>query len=397
MDPLLPRRVRVVVAVILAAACVRATPASSAQDSPRTAIRASRLVDPVGATTQRDVVVLVEGSRIADVVPGARYQPRANDRVIDLGDATLLPGLMDAHVHLTIGGPIKQNAGATLRAGFTTVADLGAVSQRVLRVRDSITAGLLEGPRVLAAGLWIGVKGGVCEFTGIGVAGGPEAFRARTRENLSAGADLIKVCVTGWPGVAMAHPDSAELSPAALSAMVEEAHRGGRRVVAHALSREGVRRALDAGVDGLVHAAYLDDSLAARMRQRNVWLVPTLASLTAGDTSAVARGLVDGVRRAHEAGVTLVYGTDGGVLPHGQNAREAAALAAAGIPPADVLRAMTVNAARALGLADSVGAVQRGMVADLVAVPGDPLADLAVLTRPGFVMARGRVVTAPPR
>jgi imidazolonepropionase-like amidohydrolase len=123
-----------------------------------------------------------------------------------------------------------------------------------------------------------------------------------------------------------------------------------------------------------------------------MWLIPTLASLTAGDSSAVARGLVDGVRRAHGAGVTLVFGTDGGVLPHGQNAREAAALVAAGVPPADVLRAMTVDAARALGLADSVGAVRRGMIADLVAVPGDPLVDVAALARPRFVMARGRVI-----
>ena len=381
-----------IIAFLLVTGWSRAGAQATPAPSGRTAIRVSRLVDPADATVQRDVVVLVEGSRVADVVPSARYQSRPSDRVVDLGDVTLLPGFIDAHVHLTIGGAIKETAAADLRAGFTTVADLGAVSQRVLRVRDSITAGTIEGPRVLAAGLWIGVKGGVCEFTGIGVAGGPDVFRARVRENLSAGADLIKVCVTGWPAVAMTHPDSAELSLDVLSAIVDEAHRASRRVVAHALSREGVRRALDAGVDGLVHAAYLDDSLAARMRQRGIWLIPTLASLTAGDSSAVARGLVDGVRRAHRAGVMLVFGTDGGVLPHGLNAREATVLAAAGVPPADILRAMTVNAARALGIADSVGTVRRGMVADLVAVSGDPLADPSVLERPRFVMARGRVV-----
>jgi len=383
-----------VVGGLLVAAGSRAAAQARPESLVRTVIRAARLVDPVAATIQRDVVVLVEESRITNVLPRARYQPGTGDHVIDLGDATLLPGLIDAHVHLTIGGAIKENAAAILRAGFTTVADLGAVSQRAQRVRDSIAAGLLEGPRVLAAGLWIGVKDGVCEFTGIGIAGGPDAFRARVRENLSAGANLIKVCVTGWPRVAMSHPDSAELSTAVLSAMVEEAHRSGRPVAAHALSREGVRRSLDAGVDGLVHAAYLDESLAARMRQRGMWLIPTLASLTAGDSSAVGRGLVEGVRRANQAGVMLVFGTDGGVLPHGQNAREAPALVAAGVAPADVLRAMTVNAARALGLADSVGVVRRGMVADLVAVSGDPLADVAVLERPRFVMARGRVVVS---
>jgi imidazolonepropionase-like amidohydrolase len=275
------------------------------------------------------------------------------------------------------------------------VADLGAVSQRIMTVRDSIAAGAWEGPRILAAGLWIGVKDGVCEFGGIGVAGGADAFRARVRENLAAGADLIKACVTGWPDAAWTHPDSAELSAEVVAAIVDEARAGGRPVVAHALSAEGVRRALDAGVAGLVHAAYLDEALAVRMRERGTWLVPTLATLTAGDSSPKVRALVDAVLRAHRVGVPLVYGSDGGVLPHGRNAEEAATLRAAGIPAAEILRAATVNAARALGLGDSVGAIRPGMVADLIAVPGDPLADLDVLQRPHFVMARGRVVASP--
>jgi imidazolonepropionase-like amidohydrolase len=142
----------------------------------------------------------------------------------------------------------------------------------------------------------------------------------------------------------------------------------------------------------LVHAAYLNDSLARQMRQRGIWLVPTLASLTAGDTSQAGRDLVAAVGRAQRAGVTLVYGTDGGVLPHGRNAEEAVALLAAGVPAAEILRAATTNAAAALGLSDSVGSVRRGMIADLIAVPGDPLTDITVLQHPTFVMARGRVV-----
>lgn len=379
---------------VVASCAPVAHPAPAVGDSPAAgvAIRAARLFDPLAATSTSGVVVRVQGSRIVDVLPATRYRARQGERLIDLGDATLLPGLIDAHVHLSLGGPPRRNAAATLRAGFTTVADLGAVSQRVLRLRDSVNAGAVEGPRVLAAGLWVGVQGGVCEFTGIGVAGGAEAFRARVRENVAAGADLIKACVTGWPAAAWSAPDASELSPPLLAAVVEEAHRGRRLVVAHALSRGGVRAALDAGVDGLAHAAYVDDELAARMRGRGMWMIPTLASLTTGDTSAAARDLVDAVRRAHRAGVTLVYGTDGGVLPHGQNAREAAALLAAGVPAAEILRAATVNAARALGIADSVGAIRAGMVADLVAVAGDPLADVATLQRPLFVMARGRVV-----
>ena len=366
--------------------------------APRVAIRAARLLDPGSGADRRDVVVLVEGSRIVDVVPGAGYRPRPDDRQVELGaGATLLPGLIDAHVHLTIGGAPRSNIAAILRAGFTTVADLGAVSLEMMLLRDTIAAGLVEGPRVLAAGRWIGVKGGVCEFGGIGVSGGVEAFRERVRENLAAGADLIKACVTGWPEAAWRHPDSAELSLDLLRAMVDEARAAGRPVVAHALSAEGVRRALDAGVAGLVHAAYLDEQLARRMRERGTWLVPTLASLTAGDNSPKARGLADAVRLAHRAGVLLVYGTDGGVLPHGRNAEEAAALLTAGIPAAEILRAATSNAARALGLADSVGAARAGMVADLIAVGGDPLEDVRVLERPRFVMARGRVVLEPGR
>jgi imidazolonepropionase-like amidohydrolase len=338
------------------------------------------------------VTVIVAGSRIAEVVASSRYRPRAGDQRIDLGDATLLPGLIDAHVHLSIGGPPRSAALAAVKAGFTTVADLGAVSQRIQAVRDSIAAGAWEGPRVLAAGMWIGIKGGVCEFGGIGLAGGPEAFRARVRENLAAGANLIKACLTGWPAVGWAHPDSAELPTETLAALVEEAHRAGRTVVAHALSREGVRRALEAGVDGLVHAAYVDDGLARRMRARGLWLIPTLASLTAGDSSPPARGLMEAVGRSHRLGVMLVYGTDGGVLPHGRNAEEAAALAAAGISAAEILKSATANAARALGLADSVGSVRPGMVADLIALPGDPLADITLLQRPSLVMARGRVI-----
>ena len=153
-----------------------------------------------------------------------------------------------------------------------------------------------------------------------------------------------------------------------------------------------VRRAIAAGVDGLVHAAYVDDSLATQMRDREMWLIPTLASLTRGDSSPAALALVQAVGRLHRRGVTLVYGTDGGVLPHGQNAEEALALQAAGVPAVSILRAATANAAKALGLSSSVGAIRPGMVADLVAVQGDPLSDLSLLQRPSFVMARGRVV-----
>lgn len=201
-------RATAVLGLVLACAA-GPVPHTAQTGAARVALRAARVLDPSSGVMRADLVVLVEGSRIVQVLPASRYRARPSDRVIDLGDATLLPGLIDAHVHLTIGGPPRVAAAAILKAGFTTAADLGAVSQRVQAVRDSIAAFAIEGPRLLAAGVWIGVKGGVCEFGGIG-----------------------KACVTGWPATAWQHPDSVELSVEVLTALADEAHRHGRRVVA---------------------------------------------------------------------------------------------------------------------------------------------------------------------
>jgi imidazolonepropionase-like amidohydrolase len=316
-------------------------------------------------------------------------------RTVDLSTFTVLPGLFDAHVHLVIGGPARDNALAILRAGFTTVVDLGARTTRLLRIRDSINAGSIPGPRVLAAGIWVGTKNGVCEFNGVGIEGGPDAFRARVRENVAGGAELIKVCVSGWPADSYARPDAFEIAEDALRAVVEEAHATRRLVVAHAISRGAARAAVRAGVDALAHAAFVDSATAHEMRRRGVFLIPTLASLTAGDTSIVSRALVEATRVAHRGGVPLVLGTDAGVLPHGRNAEEFRALNGAGVSPLDAIRSATVNAARAFRLSDSVGTIAVGMIADLIAVEGDPLTDLDALGRVRFVMAQGRVVKTP--
>ena len=212
------------------------------------------------------------------------------------------------------------------------------------------------------------------------------------RENVAAGADLIKLCVTGWPADAFANPDSYEIAEAVIAASVAEARRVGKRVIAHDLSRAGVAAALRAGVNGLAHAAYLDSALAAEMRSRNAFLIPTLTSLTSGDNSAPARALTSAVALAHRQGVTIVFGTDAGVLPHGSNAAEFARLVSAGLPPIAAIRAATSNAASALGLADSIGAVRARMVADLVAFDADVLRDVSALQKPRLVMARGRIV-----
>ena len=171
-----------------------------------------------------------------------------------------------------------------------------------------------------------------------------------------------------------------------------EARRAGKSVIAHDLSRAGVAAALRAGIDGLAHAAYLDAALATELQRRNVFLIPTLTSLTSGDSSAAARALVAAVATAHRRGVRIVFGTDAGVLPHGSNAAEFTTLVSAGLEPIDAIRAATINAAAALRLADSIGSIRTGMVADLVAFDRDALQDVAALQKPRFVMARGRIV-----
>jgi imidazolonepropionase-like amidohydrolase len=357
------------------------------------AVRAARILDVTTGRYSGPSVILIKAGRIAEIVPAARFDRGSADSVLDLGALTVLPGLIDAHVHLVIGGPPRANAEAVVRAGFTTVADLGSFSNRFLRVRDSINAGTILGPRVLAAGMWAGTKGGVCEFNGIGIPNGPEGFRARVRENVEAGADLIKVCVSGWPAPAYQSPDAYEIADSSLVAAVTAAHAAGRLVIAHAISRGAVLASARAGVEGLAHAAYVDSATAAGVKSRNMFLVPTLASLTNGDTSAVGRGLVTATGIAYRGGVRLVFGTDGGVLPHGKNADEFLALRQAGIPAAEMVRMATINAARALRIADSIGTVAPRMSADLIAVDGDPLADIGVLRTVRVVLLRGKVVS----
>ena len=356
----------------------------------RTIIRAGQFLDVRTGTLTRDVIIVVNDRRIVSV--GTAVTPLAGDRSVDLSKYTVLPGLIDGHVHLAIGGQPRDNALADLRAGFTTVVDLGARTTRLLQIRDSINAGAIPGPRVLAAGIWIGRKDGVCEFNGIGIAGGVDAFRARVRENAAAGADVIKACVSGWPAAAYSAPNEYELPDSVLTAIVQESRGAGKKVIAHDISRAGVQAALRAGVSGLAHAAYVDSIMASEMRRNRMFMIPTLASLTGDDSSPGSVALRAAVRTAYRAGVQVVFGTDGGVLPHGQNATEFATLLQIGIPALDVIRAATMNAAKAFGIADSVGTLAPGMIADLIALEGDPLTDPAALQRVRFVMKAGREV-----
>lgn len=386
-------RTATAVAALAAAACVAG---SVAREQPRErahlALRAGRILDPVAGRYDESSVILVRNGRISAVIPAREYRAEMADSLVDLSQLTVLPGLIDGHVHLVIGGGVAANALADLRAGFTTVVDLGARTHRLLQLRDSINAGHTPGPRVLAAGIWVGTQGGVCEFNGIGIAGGAEEFRARIRANAIAGAEIAKLCLSGWPAQALAASASYELPDDVIRASVAEARTLGQLTVAHAISLGSVRAALDAGVDGLAHTAYVDSATVVRMRDQRMFMISTLASLTGGDTSIVARSLVSALSLAARNGVSIVLGTDGGVLPHGRNAEELRALVNAGLSPLEAIRAATVNAARAFRIQDSVGTIEAGKVADLIAVAGDPLADIGTLSRPVLVISRGRIV-----
>ena len=390
------RHLAILVALAWSVACGSARTSRVAAPHIDLVVRAARVLDVRTGRYSGPTVILVSGTRITGLLPAAGFDARNAQRVIDLGDMTVVPGLIDAHVHLAIGGPFRANALADLRAGFTTVADQGALTNRVLVLRDSINAGHIEGPRVLAAGIWVGSKGGVCEFTGIGIAGGADGFVQRVQQNVAAGANLTKVCLSPWPAASLATPDTVEIPSVVLRSIVNVSHAANRPVTAHAISAGAVRAALDADVDGLVHTAYVDAALATALRAKGIWMVPTIASLTAGDTSAASRALVAALRIAQGAGVTIVFGTDGGVLPHGKGVDEMEALVAAAFSPFEVIQAATINAAKALVIADSVGEIGVGMSADFIAVRGDPLRDIGVLRNIGLVVSRGRVAVGPP-
>ncbi|HSE53808.1 MAG TPA: amidohydrolase family protein [Gemmatimonadales bacterium] len=381
---------RLVAAGLIAVAAVPTAAAGQARPDSVIAVTSARMIDVVTGTVIPRGLVLIRTGRSAAVGSRDSIRLPAGTKVVDLGEATLLPGLIDAHVHLTLGGPPRANAEATLKAGFTTVQDLGALGYGNLRLRDSVEAGVRVGPRIVAAGPWIGVTGGICDFSGIGVRDRSELLQ-RIRTDVEHRADVIKLCVTGWPAAGFAHPDSVELAEETVAAAVAESARLGRPAVAHAVGRAGAASAVRGGVAGLAHSAFLDDETISLMQTRGTWLASTLVSFQQGTDSASFQALWTRMQAAHRGGVRIILGTDAGVVPHGSNARELAALVRLGLTPIDALRAATIQAAQALGKADRLGSLTPGKVADLVAVPGDPLADISVMERVVFVMKDGVV------
>ncbi|HEU4410221.1 MAG TPA: amidohydrolase family protein [Polyangiaceae bacterium] len=395
----------------------------------RTLLKVGRMLDTKTGRVAERVAIAVEGDKIVSV--GAPPADAAGYHVIELPNATALPGLIDAHTHLT-GDPVfgyaslgisvprqtltgVKNARLTLDAGFTTVRNVGAEGYADVALRDAIAAGEVPGPRVLASGPALGITGGHCDETLLpyefhvkaeGVADGVPAVQQKAREVIKYGADLIKICATGGVLSKGDDPRASQYTLEEMQAIVADAHRLGRKVAAHAHGGQGIVWASRAGVDSIEHGSYIDDAGIAEMKKNGTYLVPTLYL---GDwllENAEARRLPPfflkkarevlptarrNVQRAFAAGVKVAFGTDSSVYPHGLNAREFAVYVRLGMTPLKAIQTATVNAADLLGIADQAGSIEPGKWADIIAVEGDPLKDVKALESVTFVMKGGFV------
>jgi imidazolonepropionase-like amidohydrolase len=420
--------------VAAAIALVAASAQLSAQGT--TVIRAARMIDGTGAATVHNAAIVVTDDHIVAVGPAASVGIPAGARLIDLGDVTLLPGFIDAHTHVigrTLGDPLADlavvkdydaygailgvsNALRTLMAGFTTIRVVGAHNFDDMALRQAISDGRVPGPRMENAGYAIGITGGHCDENAFkpglielgpkqGVANGAEEVRSAVRYQVKAGADVIKTCATGGVLSEGDAVGATQYTYEEMKAMVDEATKLGRKVAAHAHGTEGIKIAVRAGVSSIEHGSFLDEEGARMMAQRGTYLVPTLMAgeaverfaktgvlkgLRAEKGLAAAAAMRKGIRVAVANRVKIALGTDAGVIPHGTNAREFGLMVEwGGMTPMASLTAGTMGGARVLGWDSKVGSITAGKLADIVAVPGDPLQDIHVTERVSFVMKSG--------
>jgi imidazolonepropionase-like amidohydrolase len=405
----------------------------AAQQNPRhVVVHAGRLLDVKTGKLLSDQTLVIEDGRVVSAGPAAEAKALTDAVRIDLPNATLLPGLIDAHTHLTMDPKFgyerlalsipretligAKNARLTLQAGFTTVRNVGAAGYSDVALRDAVNAGDVPGPRMLVSGPPLSITGGHCdnnmlpsEFHAVadGVADGVAAVQHKVRENTKYGSDLIKVCATGGVLSLGDNPQHSQYTLEEMKAIVADAHRLGRKVAAHAHGAEGIRWAAEAGVDSIEHGSYIDDAGIAAMKEHGTYLVPTLYL---GDwmfenmeqthmpppLMAKAREVIPVARKniahAFASGVKVAFGTDAAVYPHGLNGHEFRVMVKLGLTPLQAIQAATVNAADLLGWAGKVGTLEPGAWADMIAVDGDPLKDVTTLERVKFVMKGGETV-----
>jgi len=430
-----PRALATILTAMLASASAAVPAAGEEAAAPPTVVlKAAHVFDSTGATLKDGATIVVRGDRIVSVGGAAP----AGVRVIDLGDATLLPGFIDSHTHLTMEFekdyyhfvynrimrfPAEQAlygaqyARRTLEAGFTTVRNLGASDFVDIGLRNAINAAVAVGPRMVTAAHGIGSPGGHFDNYAYppdhvkpwgpieGICSGPEACREAVRYQMKWGADVIKIAPSGGVLSETDPVDVPQLTPDELAAIVSEAHKWNRKVAAHCHGDNAARLAIAAGVDSIEHGSFLTEDTLKLMKSKGVYLVPTRMAVywtnknaenyppnIAAKARAAAAAHGNMFKAALRIGVPIAFGTDAGVFPHGMNAQEFGLMTDLGMTPAAALLAGTRDAAKLLGLETEVGTLEAGKAADIVAVPGNVLSDIHATEHPVFVMHLGRIV-----
>jgi imidazolonepropionase-like amidohydrolase len=433
---------RIAIAALIAAHAAAA--GAQAPASPVVSVlHCGAYIDVVAGKARGETSIVVADGKVREVVAGAATVDGAT--VIDLAGQTCMPGWIDMHVHLdhetnpqayTEGFRLNAVdyayrsvgfAERTLMAGFTTVRDLGTSEGVALGLRDAIAQGLVVGPRVFTAGKSIATTGGHADSTnGLnrrlaravgdpgpveGVIDSPEQAREAVRQRYKEGSDVIKITATGGVLSYAKNGQNPQFLLDEIQAITQTAHDYGFRVAAHAHGDEGIRRASDGGVDSIEHGTFMSDATIAAMKKNGTWYVATIsAGVFVGEKAkepgyypeivrpkalAVGPQIQATFGRAYKSGVKIAFGTDAGVFPHGLNAREFSLMVEAGMPPMEALQAATVKAAELLGESATLGSLETGKFADVVAVPGDPIADIALTQEPSFVMKAGKVYRRP--